>query len=167
MKISQNFDVREFVPKHIYDAFGENSTWFVNPKAVRVAEFYKAFFTTYFKNKMGNDKVKTVLVMINNWHTGGQKQWSGLRTAKCTEGAENSQHRYMNAFDCELIVVMSDGSQKEVDYKEIHQVIKDNEKEFMANGVTRLEDVSIANGWLHTDFAWVYDQKNILIVKPK
>lgn len=166
MKISQNFIAQEFVPKHIWDQFGERSTWFINEKAVRIAEFYKSFFTSYFKKKLGNDKVKTVLVVINNWNTGGPKQWSGLRTAKCTEGAENSQHRYMNAFDSELIILMTDGTKQEVDYVEIHKIIQEHEAEFLANGVTCLEDVSIASGWLHTDFRWIPIQTKILIVKP-
>lgn len=165
MKISQNFDVREFIPKHIYDSFKENSTWFVNQKCVKLAEFYKSFFTTYFKNKLGNDKVKTVLIVINDWHTGGTKQWSGLRTPEFTKGAKNSQHRYMNAFDCEIWIVFSDGTKQEVDYKEIHQVIKSNESEFMANGLTCVEDVRDATGWLHSDFRFDPDQTNILIVR--
>jgi hypothetical protein len=164
MKISQNFDVREFVPKLIWDQFKEKSTWFVNQKAVQLAEFYKSFFTTYYKNKLGNDKVKTVTVTINNWHIGGGKQWSGLRTAEFTEGGVRSQHRFMNAFDCELTIIFNDGKFQEVDYKEIHKVIKDNEAMFMANGLTCLEDVSDAPGWLHSDFRWIPNQTQILIV---
>lgn len=166
MKISQNFDVREFVPKHIWDQFGEKSVWFVNPRIVKIAEFYKSFWLTYYKNKLGNEKVKNVLIMINTWHTGGGQEWKGLRTAKCTQGKENSQHRYMNAFDCEIIVVLADGRRIEADYKEVHAVIQAHETEFLANGVTCLESVEIATGWLHTDCRWIVDQRNILIVKP-
>jgi len=166
MKISQNFDLREFIPKRLWDKFGVNATWFVNPKSVKLAEFYKSFFTTYFKKKYGNDKVKTVLIVINDWHTGGKKQWSGLRTHECTEGATDSQHRYMNAFDCEIKIAFADGTVQEAIYPEIHKVIHENEAEFMANGLARIEDVSIANGWLHSDFAYIPDQKQILVVKP-
>lgn len=166
MQISQNFDIREFVPKSTFQKWGANSTWFISEKAVKCAEFYKSFFTSYYKNKLGNDKVKTVLIVINNWHIGGIKQYSGYRPPECTEGAKESQHRAFNAFDSEIFIVFNDGTKKEVDYKEIHQIIKDNEAEFMANGVTRVEDVSIATGWLHTDFAYIPNQKNILVVKP-
>lgn len=165
-KVSQNFDIREFVPKSIFNQFGENSTWFISEKAVKCAEFYKSFFGTYFKNKLGADKVKGVSIVINNWHIGGTKQYSGYRPPDYTEGAKLSQHRLANAFDCEIHIVFADGKKQEVDYKEIHKIIKDNEVTFMANGVTRVEDVSIAAGWLHTDFAYIPNQKNILIVKP-
>lgn len=164
MKVSQNFDVREFVPRHIWDQFGEKSTWFVNPKIVKIAEFYKSFWFTHFK-KTYSDKLKSVSININTWHIGGDKQWRGIRTVKCTEGTENSQHRYMNAFDCEIILNFNDGTKKEVDYKNIHDVIQVNETEFLANGVTTIEDVSIATGWLHTDCRWIVDQRKILIVK--
>lgn len=164
MKISKNFDIREFVPKHIWDQFGVKSTWFVNSKIVHIAEFYKTFWLAYYKNKLGNDKVANVLIQVNTWMLGGQQEWRGLRTEKCTQGATNSQHRFMNAFDCEIIIVMADGSKVEADYKEVHQVIKANETEFMANGVTCVEDVKIATGWLHTDCRWIPDQKNILVV---
>src|SRR3990167_10397855 len=146
MKISQNFDIREFVPKRVWDKFGLNSTWFVNEKAVKVAEFIKSFFTTYYKKKLGNDKVQTVLVVINNWHTGGTKQFCGLRLKECVEYKEFSQHSFMNAIDPELYIKFTDGTIKEVDYVEIHKVIHEHESEFLANGITSIEDVSIAVG---------------------
>lgn len=164
MKISENFDVREFVPKHIWEKFKDKSAWFVNAKIIRIAEFYKSYFTTYYKNKLGSDKVKTVAISVNNWHIGGSQQWRGLRTAQCDQGAENSQHRYMNAFDCEIFIVMTNGDRVEVDYKEIHKVIQANEAQFLIIGVTTIEDVSIASGWLHSDCRNIPNQKNILIV---
>lgn len=166
MKVSRNFLIQEFVPKSTFLKWGEKSTWFISEKAVNCAEFYKSFFGTYYKNKLGADKVRGVSIVINNWHIGGVKQFSGYRPPDCTEGAKESQHRHHNAFDCEIWIVFMDGTRKEADYKEIHQVIQDNEITFMANGVTRIEDVSIASGWLHTDFAWIPNQKHILIIKP-
>lgn len=164
-KVSQNFDVREFVSKAIFEQPGINPRWFVSEKQIKYAEFLKSFFTTYFKTTLGNDKVKTVSVVINNWHTGGPKQYSGFREPKCTEGASLSQHRFFNAIDTELFIVMHDGTRKEVDYKEIHAVIQANEAEFMANGLTTVESVEIATGWLHSDFRHTGLSK-ILIVKP-
>lgn len=164
-QVSQNFDIREFVCKRLFALFGINSTWFINPKMVNIAEFYKTFFTHYFKKKYGNDKVVNVLIRINNWHTGGSKQWSGVRLKECEQYKEFSQHSFFNGFDCEIIIVFKDGTQKEVDYKEIHEVIQANEAEFMANGVTCIESIEFAPGWLHTDGRWIPNQKHILIVK--
>lgn len=165
MKISQNFDVREFVSKAIYARFGVNSTWFVKKQTVDTAEFYKEFFRNYYQLKYPG-KVKDVLIVVNNWHYGGKKQYSGYRDPACTEGADLSQHRTSNAFDCEIQIVFNDDKKQEADYKEIHQVIQDNEQLFLSKGVTCLEDVSVASGWLHTDFRWIPVQTKILIVKP-
>jgi len=165
MKISQNFLAQEFVPKSTYDVWGDRSIYFISQKAVKYAEFLKSFLTSYYKNKLGNDKVKTVLIVINNWHTGGPYHFRGYRSPDCLQGAKESQHRFCNAFDCDIIIVMNDGTKMEADYKEIHEIIKANEAEFMANGVTTIEDVSIASTWLHTDFRWT-GLKNILVVKP-
>lgn len=165
MKVSENFDVREFVPKSVFLKRGINSTWFVSQKAIAVAEFYKEFYTNYYKVKFPG-KVSHVEIVINNWHIGGNKQYSGYRPPDCTEGAKESQHRCANAFDCEIIIVFLDGTKKEVDYKEIHKVIQENEALFLSKGITTIEDVSIAAGWLHTDFRYIPNQTKILIVKP-
>lgn len=164
--LSKNFDIEEFVPRSTYDKYGENARWFISPKMVKCAEFYKSFFTNYYKNKYGNENVKSVSIVINNWSYGGSKQYSGYRPPDYTEGAKESQHRHHNAFDCEIVVVFYDGKREEANYTEIHKVIKDNEAEFMANGVTTVEDVTIAKGWLHTDFRWT-NLNHILVVKPK
>lgn len=165
-KASQNFLVVEFVPKIIWEQFGVNCTWFINERTVKYVEFLKSFFTTYYKNKLGNDKVKNVLIIINNWHIGGVKQYSGFRPPDCSEGGKLSQHKFKDGVDTEIIIVMNDGSKKEVDYKEVHEVIQKNEAEFMSYGVSSVEDVSIATGWLHSDFRWIPNAKNILVVKP-
>lgn len=165
MKISLNFDVREFVPKETYEKFGVNSTWFVAPQAASVAEFYKSFFTDYYQKKYGKDKVASVAIIINNWHNGGTKQFSGYRPPSYTEGAKESQHRHHNAFDCEIVIVFTDGKRQEVDYTEIHRLIAQNDALFFSMGVRCIEDVRDATGWLHTDFRYTPGQKKILIVR--
>lgn len=165
MKLSENFDVREFVPPEIWNVYGAGkSTWFVNPKLVEIAEFYKKFFYTYYKAKF--PRLIGVSIIINNWHVGGTKKYSGFRPPEYKEGAKLSQHRFINAFDCEIILVFPDNVRTEVDYKEIHQIIEDNEQEFLCAGVTTLEHVDIAKGWLHTDTRYIPGQTKILIVKP-
>jgi hypothetical protein len=164
MKVSTNFDIREFVPKSTFQKYGVNARWFVSMKAVAVAEFYKEFFSNYYKTKQPG-KVSHVSIVVNNWHIGGSKQHSGYRPPEYTEGAKESQHRMANAFDCEIVVVYLDGKREEVNYKEIHEIIKANEALFLSKGVTTVEDVAIAATWLHTDFRWT-GLSTILIVRP-
>lgn len=165
MKISANFDAREWVSRAIWNEFGPNSTWFINPKMVAIAEFYKEFFRTYYQAKEPG-KVKEVIIVINNWHTGGDRQYSGYREPACTVGASHGQHRVINAFDSKIYILYNDGTKKEVDYKEIHQVIQENEALFLSKGVTTVESVEIATNWLHTDCRWILNQTKIKIVKP-
>lgn len=163
MKISPNFDIREFVPPEIWDRFGESSTWFIDKKTVDVAEFYKDFFSRYFRNKVGQE-LKAVIIKVNDWQWNGPRKYSGFRPPDCTVGVSLSQHRFKSAFDCKIILVFHSGRREEVDYKEIHKIIKDYEDTFMENGVSRIEDVKIAKTWLHTDTAWIPHQKKIMIV---
>lgn len=163
MKVSKNFDVREFVPPEIYNRFGDKSTWFVDEKIVKIAEFYKSFFFDYYKKRNG-DTLKAVYIIVNSWHYGGGKKWSGLRYEGCGVGVSLSQHKFKSGFDCEIMLKFKDGTKIEANYVEVHKAIQDNEVLFMSNGVTTVEDVRIAKGWLHTDTRWIPGQKNILIV---
>ena len=165
MKISPNFDLREWIPKSLYDRFGDKSIWFVDKELVKIAEFYKSFFLCHYQQTNG-PQVVNVLVVINNWHYGGARQQSGIRTADSNVGATHSQHKYKSAFDCKLIIKFKDGTSISPDYKEVHKVIKDNEKLFLDAGVTTLEHPDYAKTWLHTDTRWVWEQTEILIVKP-
>ena len=166
MKISKNFDIEEFVPKDKFLKFGQSCTWFINPKIVQLAEFYKEFFIDYYTKKYTNKKVSNVLIVINNWHKGGSYQYRGWRPKNYLEGGEDSQHRLANGFDCDINIVFEDGSQMEADYKEIHKAILSNEALFISKGLSAIEDVSIAATWLHSDCRWIPNQNKILVVKP-
>lgn len=126
MKISDHFDIREFVPPQIYNQFGDKSIWFINPKIITIAEFVRSFF-----NKQ---------VIINNWHVGGTYTESGYRLPDTITGAKLSQHKLSNAIDIKMPAV---------DYDEVRKVILDNEKKFMEAGITTIEDKTPT--WLHVD----------------
>lgn len=167
MKVSKNFVAQEFVPPEIFSNPSLVATWFINQRCVELAEFYKEYFTAYYKKKYGSDKVKTVLIIINDWHTGGVKKDRGFRTPDCTEGGKLSQHRFKDAFDCDIIIVFASGERIEADYREVQKEIIANEKLFMAKGLTAIEDPEFALTWLHSDCRWIINQTSILIVKPK
>lgn len=167
MKISENFDLRELVPKETFEKWGHNSTWFLDSNLIRVAEFYKEFWTNYYtkKHKDNPVKVKSVSININNWHLGGVQQYRGYRPPDCKTGGKESQHRFGRAFDCDIMINFTDGSHIECDYKEIHSVIKQNQALFLEKGATSVEDVAFAPTWLHTDIR-ATGLKEILVVKP-
>ena len=163
MKKYPNFDIREFVPKSIFDKYGANSTWFINEKVIALAQFYKDFFTKYYKNK--NDAVKNILIVVNNWHSGGTLQQRGFRPPESETGAGLSQHRFCNAFDCDIIIVFKDDTRKEADYTEIHKIINEYNDMFLEAGLTTVESPEDAPTWLHSDCRWIEGQTKILTVR--
>ena len=165
MKVSANFDIREFVSKKIYDRWGTDSSWFINQRVVNLAQFYRDFFTRYFRNKDAN--VSHVIIVINTWFYGGKDEYSGFREPEGKEGASLSQHRFCNAFDADIIIVYKDGTKKEADYKQIHKIIEDYNDIFMEAGLTAVESVEDAPTWLHSDCRWIPNQKKILTVRYK
>ena len=67
-----------------------------------------------------------------------------------------SQHRFGNAFDCNIAGISPDDVRKE---------IMANEKLFMGQGLTTLEDGKIATTWVHSDCR-ITRKENIFIVLP-
>lgn len=149
MKVSENFDIREFVPRSIWNRFGEKSIWFIRPEVIKIAQAYKDLFTTHYQSQHKN--VASVAIKINDWMYGGGKQFSGFRPPESNIGAALSQHRFGNAFDCEIIIVYKDGTRKEADYAEVHRVVKANWAYLSRIGLTTIESLKDAAGWLHSD----------------
>jgi len=136
-KLSDNFYDVEFVSREIFERFGPDSRWFISKEQVSAAEFVRSFFANYFNKP-------DLKVVINNWHAGGTLNWCGHRTPDCPEGAKLSQHKMKGANDYHIEGV--------TDYAQIRKIVLANEAEFMAHGITCIEDGT--NGWLHGDNRW-------------
>lgn len=119
----------EFVPKEIYEVYGDNSIWFINKEIVSAAQFLRDFFG--------------VPLVINNWFEQGDFNYSGYRPPDCLIGAKYSQHKLKSAIDCR-----SD----KITPAEMREAILKNEKKFMEAGVTCFE--SDTPTWLHIDNRW-------------
>lgn len=157
MKVSENFDIREFVPIETYNRWRAKSIWFVRPEIISIAEFYKVFFKNYFK-------ADNVLVTVNNYMFGGQLQYRGYRPPSCTIGAGESQHRFGSAFDCSLTIIK--GNQRSTpSYADVQAALIYNEKEIIKAGITTIEDTTYTPTWLHTDIRNT-GLDHLLIVKP-
>lgn len=141
-KISKNFHDYEFVSKTVYDRYGSNSKWFIDPDIVFIAEFYRGWFKAP--------------VRVNDWHWGGRFHERGYRTPDSKTGARLSQHKMKAAFDCDI---------KGISANDVRKEILENQDIFMAAGVTTLEHEAYAKTWVHTDKR-VTDLEHILIVKP-
>lgn len=139
MKISDHFDLREFVPKDIWDQYGKNSTWFIDWAIVEGAEWLRELF--------GKP------IIINNWHTGGTFQNRGFRHPHTTAGARLSQHKFGRAIDFNVVGVKPD---------EVYDALI---KEKGMIQWTAIEDKAFTPTWTHIDCRFT-NQEELLIVKP-
>lgn len=142
MRLNKYFTIEEFVPPQIYKLFGSKAIWFVDPKVIELATAYREFFG--------------VPVVINNWHTGGKFSYRGYRPPRVNFGAEYSQHKLGNAFDCNI------GRMNEV---QMFNEVKQNFEHFKKFGLTTVEDYRFTDGWLHSDIRTT-NIDELLIVKP-
>lgn len=75
----------ELVPPHVYEERKELAWQLLDSRALRSLDM--------LRDKFGG-------IIVNNYHTGGDRKWSGLRTRGCPHYSEYSQHTYGRAFDC-------------------------------------------------------------------
>lgn len=140
--ISEHFCIQEFVPKEIYQQFGDNSIWFINPNIVVVCEYLRVAI-----NKP---------ITINNWHTGGQYNLSGYRPPDCATGGKLSQHKRGDAADIKVAGMSP---------KEVLRFIQAHWKELRDMGLSTVENVDSTPTWNHLDCRWT-DLDTLLIVNP-
>lgn len=86
--LDTSFIIQEFVPRKVYEYWGDRSLWFVNPKMI--------LFCQWLKDQSGS------IVTVNDWCFGGSYQYSGFRPFDCMIGARFSQHRLGNAIDIKV-----------------------------------------------------------------
>lgn len=140
--ISKYFIIQEFVPPEIYKVWGEKSIWFIDQRIISLADFVHEFFGAS--------------VTINNWNVGGQFHYSGYRPPDCATGGKLSQHKFKSAIDIKVAGYTP---------QQIYKTILANEKEFMAAGLTTMENIKATPTWNHLDNRHT-GLKKILIVNP-
>ena len=129
MKVSKDFVIEEFVPEEIYQQFGNQSTWFIDPHIIKIAQFFRDRYN--------------LPITINDWHSGGLRQHSGFRQPDAGIGATLSQHKQGRAIDMKWL------NQGKLTIDMIRDDIKQHQSEFMAVGVTTVEEGT--ETWLHVD----------------
>ena len=88
------------------------------------------------------DKIRELLNVpctINNYNSGGDRQWCGLRTGACTIGAPKSQHKLGKAADLHP---------KGISAEDARVIIK---KAVEAGLLPELGGVELGVSWLHVD----------------
>ena len=131
MKISENFDLQEFVPKEVYAKFGDASLQFIDKRIVDVVQLLR--------------DLTGKAVTVNNWHTGGKYNESGYRVPDTKTGAFYSQHKSGRAADVKVAGMTP---------KEVVALILKNKKSFMDLGLTTIENTDATPTWTHLDCRW-------------
>lgn len=126
MKISEHFDIREFIDPETYLLRGEKSIELIDIRIVRCAELLR--------------EITNKPVIINTWHVGKQYKESGLRQSDTSTGAKFSQHKFGRAIDVKV---------SEMKSEDVRNIIRANWNEFKAVGLTTIEKDTPT--WVHMD----------------
>ena len=146
-RVKSNFLIQEFVPKVIYDKYGPNSIWQLDPDLILGIQFIR-------------NTVK-LPIMINNWHKGGMFQNRGKRRSGTTVGAKDSQHFMGRAVDFNII----DGT-RVWPSKKVFDFIFKHESDIMSAGFTTIENHRHTKGWTHLDMRSTARFDSIFVVNP-
>ncbi|EGV52881.1 hypothetical protein [Candidatus Endoriftia persephone] len=129
--MSDYFHLAELVPPAIYTRFGEQRAWnFVNRRA--------------YKNLIKLRKYLGKPLIINNYHCGGEREWSGFRTPESPYFSATSQHAIANAYDIICVGLTP---------QEMQAVIQEKYQRFNIGGL------EIAPSWTHIDWRFNPDQE--------
>lgn len=132
----QDFKIEELVDKATFEKFGDNAWLFLDKTALITLQ--------QLRNTFGP-------LTVNDWHWGGNFEYSGFRHPQCSIGAKLSQHKFGRAFD----VKSTDFSAQEMqDY-----ILAYPEK---FPYITRMENAEHTKKWLHFDVA-LTNENNIVI----
>jgi len=126
MKVSEHFDIREFVPPETWSAYGEHSIKFIDSRILVLLE--------KIRELCGGKSITA-----NNWHYAGKYRYRGYRPADCKVGALKSMHRLGKAVDFDV---------KGMSAEQVRGVIRMNQVELMRLGLTRIE---AGVNWVHID----------------
>ena len=119
------FRIEEVVDPESYKILGEGAFELFNPDALIALDNLREFFDAP--------------VTVNTWHTGGSFKYRGYRPPDCKVGAKMSQHRFGNAFDCDI---------RGYTAEEARRKIIENQNNPLLEKIMRMEGNV---GWVHWD----------------
>jgi len=118
----RHFELHEFVPQRVIDDRGEAAWELLDERILETADALRDRF-----GKM----------TINNYHWGGEREWSGLRTSDSPYYSPYSQHSFGRAFDCLFADYEADV---------VRKAIRDNPSAF-----PHISGMELGVSWVHLD----------------
>lgn len=126
IKVSQNFYLDEFIDEALYNSMQDKESLknLIDPKMFLAAQRLRDFLG--------------VPLTINNWASGGVRQWSGLRTSSSPYYSVTSMHSFGKALDIISTRMSAEAMRTRINYN--YHLFRDV--------ISRVEaDVN----WLHID----------------
>lgn len=136
----KHFRIEELVPQETFYAHWGASWSFLNPHALMALDSIRELFDCP--------------VTVNNWLWGGHFNYRGLRPKDCSIGADYSQHRLGNAFDCDV---------KGHTAEEVRETILASKDLF---GIQHINCIEADVNWLHFDCRNIPYEDRIKVVYP-
>ena len=125
MKVSANFDLREYIHTDIYTKIGDRSADFLHPRLIYTVQALRERFGA---------------IRINDWHTGGRFESSGLRLPHGGVGAMLSSHKFGTAADLKFASITPE---------EVQNAINSHQDQYPF--ISRMENAIITKTWLHIE----------------
>lgn len=145
--VSKYFFLDELVDPFTYFNEPDSGLSKIDKKLFAIADFFREkygsplivnnWYFVYLARTAHGEKLNDIITYITKEKT--IRDWSGLRTEKCTEGSPTSAHRLGKAIDFKS------------DPKKMDKILKSNIKELHTLGLRRVEDISITPNWFHID----------------
>ena len=129
MLANKYFDVKELVPKEIYEELGDEAIKLLDTRALKALEEVR--------------EILNVPLICNNWAAGGNRNYCGYRPQDCKVGAKNSQHKKGNAFDLISTKISASTMRYELEKHKLELTIPIRIEKWDSNG----NEIS----WLHID----------------
>ena len=150
MKVTDNFDLREFVSPKIWKDWGERSIWFVNPWCYEFAQFVKDWLSEIYGEE--------IIIEINTWAWGGNRKWSCHRTYqyikdminKGVKTATLSQHIGGQAHAIDFLAKKKSNGEY-IPSSDIREQMILETTLMISKGLTTLEGDKYARTWVHAD----------------
>jgi len=88
------FQPSEVLPKSWLDQYGEKALLAMDERILMSIDALRQYFA--------------VPIMVNNWASGGQFYYRGLRTPQCPQYSADSQHSFGRALDFDVLGLTAD-----------------------------------------------------------
>ncbi|MFW6247426.1 MAG: hypothetical protein ACOC22_04635 [bacterium] len=139
----KNFKVQEFVDRETFDKRGKRALSVIDWRMLWTADAIREYF----------DKP----IIINNWHLGGDREWSGIRFENSPYYSRFSQHSFGRALDFVI---------PEMSAYDVRMTIINNPNEKAFQYITALEHYDTMS-WIHIDCRILIDnQERFFVFKP-